>query len=350
MGDFALEAVGRVHSTRKAAIDDLWDTETSWIEVFPTLPSTSLDGIEAFSHVEVIYFMHEAKEIEAGARHPRGNPSWPKVGTFAQRAKGRPNRLGATVCRVLRRHRNCLYVEGLDAIDGTPVLDIKPWMREFGPRGEVRQPAWSTELMRHYWSAGDATALPSWRLPRLTTDRLVLRLPEERDVPAQLRYSRENDERLRPFDPPRPEGYFSETYWSSVARRAREEFAAGQALRLLAFKPGCEETLVGRINLTQIFRGPFQAGYLGYSVDGAQEGQGFMTEALSAVIDHAFGPMGLHRLMANHLPENERSAQLLRRLGFAVEGRAKEYLFIDGKWRDHVLTSLINPDATAPGA
>jgi len=84
-------------------------------------------------------------------RHPRGNPEWPEVGILAQRAKDRPNRLGVTTCRVLSVDGGVLHVQGLDAIDGTPVIDIKPHMQEFGPRGDVHQPSWADELMHGYW-------------------------------------------------------------------------------------------------------------------------------------------------------------------------------------------------------
>ncbi|MEZ5144188.1 MAG: TrmO family methyltransferase [Acidimicrobiales bacterium] len=84
-------------------------------------------------------------------RRPRGNEAWPEVGIFAQRAKDRPNRIGVTTCRVVAVDGAVLHVVGLDAVDGTPVLDIKPHMVEFGPRGEVHQPSWATELMRGYW-------------------------------------------------------------------------------------------------------------------------------------------------------------------------------------------------------
>ena len=85
------------------------------------------------------------------ARHPRNNPAWPLVGMLAQRGKNRPNRLGVTVARLVSVSGRILTVRGLDAVDGTPVLDIKPVMREFLPRGEVRQPDWAIELMRDYW-------------------------------------------------------------------------------------------------------------------------------------------------------------------------------------------------------
>jgi tRNA (Thr-GGU) A37 N-methylase len=101
----------------------------------------------------VIYLFDrvEPGRIVRGARHPRNNPDWPEVGIFAQRGKNRPNRIGTTVCRLLRVEGTRLWVAELDAIDGTPVLDIKPVMREFLPRGELRQPGWSVELMRDYW-------------------------------------------------------------------------------------------------------------------------------------------------------------------------------------------------------
>jgi tRNA (Thr-GGU) A37 N-methylase len=104
--------------------------------------------------VEVLFLFDrvDPSRIVTGARHPRNNPDWPAIGIFAQRGKNRPNRIGSTICRVLRREGRRLFVAELDAIDGTPVLDIKPVMSEFLPREEVRQPAWSRELMSQYWS------------------------------------------------------------------------------------------------------------------------------------------------------------------------------------------------------
>jgi tRNA-Thr(GGU) m(6)t(6)A37 methyltransferase TsaA len=134
--------------------DDLWDSESAWIELEDRFPADALAGLESFSHVEVIFYMDQVAEekIESAARHPRNNQQWPKVGIFSQRAKNRPNRIGTTICSVEKIEGRRLYVRGLDAVDGSPVLDIKPWVAEFGPRGEVRQPAWISELMEHYWS------------------------------------------------------------------------------------------------------------------------------------------------------------------------------------------------------
>jgi len=115
--------------------------------------TSAVRGLEAFSHVEVVFQLHRItpRAIQRGARHPRNNPVWPAVGILAQRAAARPNRLGVTRCRLLKVEGLRLTVDRLDAVDGTPVLDVKPYMEEFGPRGPVRQPRWSREVMRDYF-------------------------------------------------------------------------------------------------------------------------------------------------------------------------------------------------------
>lgn len=150
---FTLHEIGLVRSDRTEAIDDGWDQVTARIELNDSFSPDALVGLDAFSHAEVIFCFDGVPEgtIERGARHPRGNKAWPRVGIFAQRAKDRPNRLGLTTVEIVSVEGRTLIVRGLDAIDGTPVLDIKPVMQEFLPRGEVRQPAWSHELMRDYW-------------------------------------------------------------------------------------------------------------------------------------------------------------------------------------------------------
>jgi len=148
-----MNPVARVRSSRTGLEDDNWGTVVSRIELAEDLAEASFDGIEGFSHLEVIFFFDQISEekIERGSRHPRGNAVWPRVGIFAQRASGRPNRIGATIVRLEKREGRVLTVHGLDAVDGTPVLDIKPVMNEFLPREVVRQPAWAGELMRGYW-------------------------------------------------------------------------------------------------------------------------------------------------------------------------------------------------------
>jgi tRNA-Thr(GGU) m(6)t(6)A37 methyltransferase TsaA len=148
-----IEPIGYVRAPRKRPEDDFWGGEESCIDLSDRFSAEALDGIEEFSHVEVVFFFHRVQEskIVAGTRHPRNNAEWPAVGIFAQRGKNRPNRIGCTICRVLGVDGARLKVAELDAIDGTPVLDIKPVMVEYLPRQAVRQPTWSHEIMSRYW-------------------------------------------------------------------------------------------------------------------------------------------------------------------------------------------------------
>ncbi len=150
---FDIAPIGTVRCTRTTPEDDHWAGTTATIELAPGIPAESLDGLSEFSHAEIVYVFDRVppEKIVIGARHPRNNPAWPRAGIFAQRGKNRPNRLGVTVVRIVGVDGARLHVAELDAIDGTPVVDIKPVMREFLPRGELRQPAWASELMAHYW-------------------------------------------------------------------------------------------------------------------------------------------------------------------------------------------------------
>jgi ribosomal-protein-alanine N-acetyltransferase len=177
----------------------------------------------------------------------------------------------------------------------------------------------------------------------LETPRLFLRLPCEHDIPEILLYLNRNREHLAPTDPTKPEDFYTTAYWERKVADFVREFATGQSLRLYAFDRSAPEWLLGTVNFTQMVRGPFQACYLGYAIDEEREGQGLMYEATEAGVRYVFETLNFHRIMANHLPENERSACLLKRLGFEPEGLAKNYLFINGAWRDHVLTARTNP-------
>ena len=149
-----MEPVGHVRGSRREATDDHWGRVEAVIELdAPRLSADCVAGLESFSHIDVVYVFNQVDpaSIVRGARHPRGRTDWPAVGIFAQRAKARPNRIGVTTCELLGIEGLALRVRGLDAIDGSPVLDVKPHVIQFGPRGEVRQPAWMHELMRNYW-------------------------------------------------------------------------------------------------------------------------------------------------------------------------------------------------------
>ena len=148
-----LSPIAFVKNIRAEIQDDHWGDVISVIELDSAFSEEALFQIESFSHAEIVFYFHlvDENKIETGARHPRNNQSWPKVGIFAQRGKNRPNRLGVTTVKILKREGRQLFVQGLDAIDGTPVLDIKPVIKEFLPREEIRQPVWATELMKNYW-------------------------------------------------------------------------------------------------------------------------------------------------------------------------------------------------------
>ncbi len=149
-----LEPIATVVGGRAEATDDDWDKERAVIQLDESrFDAEAISGLDAFSHIEVVFQFNKVSDdkVQYGARHPRGNTDWPKLGIFAQRGKNRPNRIGVTVCRLLSVEGTRLEVAGLDAIDGTPVLDIKPYMRDFAPRGEIREPSWTGELMAGYW-------------------------------------------------------------------------------------------------------------------------------------------------------------------------------------------------------
>lgn len=150
-----LEPVGLVVGGRHDMKDDEWGRVEAVISLDRDRFGTeAVAGLETFSHLVVVFSFHLVDEsaVQTGARHPRGNSDWPEVGMFAQRAKMRPNRLGVSSCRLLGIEGLDLRVRGLDAVDGTPVLDVKPYMREFEPpASEVRQPAWASQLMAQYW-------------------------------------------------------------------------------------------------------------------------------------------------------------------------------------------------------
>ena len=154
--EISTNPIGYVKASRSEAKDDYWGGAESCIVLEDRFDSDSLSGLDQFSHVEVLFVFDRVDEskVVTGARHPRNNREWPAIGIFAQRGKNRPNRIGSTICRIIRVDGGRLYVAELDAIDNTPVLDIKPVMSEFLPREGVRQPPWSHELMAEYWKQG----------------------------------------------------------------------------------------------------------------------------------------------------------------------------------------------------
>ena len=150
---FTIRPIAVVHNSRIAIEDDDWGSVISTIQLDPSISPPALKGLDDFSHLEIIFYFDKVSDdqIQFEARHPRNNKAFPEVGIFAQRGKNRPNRLGVTIVELLQVKEDKIIVKGLDAIDGTPIIDIKPVMKEFLPKGEVRQPDWSISLMEEYW-------------------------------------------------------------------------------------------------------------------------------------------------------------------------------------------------------
>ena len=150
---FEINTIATVFNSRQAMSDDFWGDIISEIQLADEIPNEAFEGIDSFSHVEIIFVFNKVLDTKPllGSEHPRENKEWPKVGIFAQRKKNRPNFIGSTICEIIKKEGRSLFVKKLDAIDGTPVVDIKPVMKEFLPQSTVKQPSWSTELMKDYW-------------------------------------------------------------------------------------------------------------------------------------------------------------------------------------------------------
>ena len=171
----------------------------------------------------------------------------------------------------------------------------------------------------------------------------MLRPPRASDAAELLRYYMENTDHLERWEPQRPPNFETIGYHADwIASRTYDE-RMGYGASFLVFEPATENAIVAVVNISQIVRGIYEGGILGYSIAARHEGKGYASEAVAAVVGHAFRTLGLHRITANYHPTNERSGALLRKLGFVVEGYARDYLRINGEWRDSILTSTTNP-------
>jgi tRNA (adenine37-N6)-methyltransferase len=151
--DIVLRPIAFIKNTRTDFSDDYWGSVISEIELAENIPADAFNGIDEFSHLEIIFHFNQSDKSKiVFSGHPRGNKNWPNAGIFAQRKKDRPNSLGLTIVELVKREGNKIWVKYLDAIDGTPIVDIKPVMKEFLPLKEIKQPKWSIELMKEYWA------------------------------------------------------------------------------------------------------------------------------------------------------------------------------------------------------
>ena len=178
----------------------------------------------------------------------------------------------------------------------------------------------------------------------IETERLVIRVADLSEVPEVVRYYRDNHAHLQPVSPTFGGEQLDEAAWREQVIERHLEFARHESFRAFIYGRDAPRRIAGNVNLTQVVRGAFQSCILGYNLDRAAQGRGYMTEAVKAVVEFAFKQWKLHRVAANYMPYNTRSAAVLERCGFHVEGRAPAYLLINGRWEEHVLTAILNPD------
>ncbi len=182
----------------------------------------------------------------------------------------------------------------------------------------------------------------------LRSERLEIYLPAPSKAPLVADFLSRNREHLARYNPTLPEQVYQAEFWVERLTKHLRDAIAGTDYRFYISPRDNPEMIVGSTSLSQIIRGPLQGCYLGYQIAQDYEGQGYMREAVEEVIGFAFESLKLHRIMANHLPDNLRSAGLLKRLGFEVNGYARDYLYINGRWQDHVLTALTNHKLSQP--
>lgn len=150
--EIKLQPIATVKNSRTEPIDDHWETIIAEIELASHIPTEAFESISDFSHLEIIYYFDKVKNEDiVFSGRPRGNPNYPLVGIFGQRKKDRPNKIGLATVELLEHNGRTIKVKFLDAIDGTPVLDIKPVFKEFQPKTTIKQPVWVADLMKNYW-------------------------------------------------------------------------------------------------------------------------------------------------------------------------------------------------------
>ena len=179
-------------------------------------------------------------------------------------------------------------------------------------------------------------------LPLLTGKRVELQISAAEDpneVENLLAFYQKNEDHLSQWDPQKSKDFFTLEFWQRWLEMALREFRQEVGLRFL-IKKNDSKKLIGFASFTNIERGPFQNCRLGYKIDKDFQSQGLMTEALELGIDYIFRELALHRIEANYIPNNLASEKVLQKLGFEKHGLAPAYLHINGKWQDHILTSL----------
>lgn len=334
-----IEPIGKVVSSRKEVNDDNWNQESAYIELNSKYSADSLNGLEDFSHAEILFFMDQvdSNKIETSARHPRNNQDWPKVGIFAQRGKNRPNQIGLTVCEILKVDGRKVFLKGLDAVDGTPILDIKPWMKEFGPQGVSRQPAWSSELMNGYWEKEK----PSNQAPTMF-DPVVLSTEHVKIRPLKTVSWQRLAEGLL-YD-----GSFHAMNWGiktpdDVKKMYENGIAAWNAKRgnPIVFLNHDETEVLGMTNFMNVEPPNKMIEIGGTWINKKWQRSYVNTETKFALLQYCFETLKMNRVEFRIDSENIPSQKAVQRLGFHFDGlMPRRKVNANGHVRDYVFYSV----------
>ncbi len=235
------------------------------------------------------------------------------------------------------------------------IADERPQSPAYEDEFQVIADGWSVEIdefvpYQEFIDDKNYASLFNTIAPEIETENLRIVHASTSPAKAMLEYMTRNKEHFAATDPKLPENFYTQTFWQQKNTDSYEVLRDGKVIRFVIFDSKDTEmkNVVGTININEIIRGTFHSAYIGYGIDKELQGKGLMQQALTAVIDYAFSELNLHRLEANHLPENERSANLLKRVGFNPIGVAPNYLFINGEWRDHCINQLINERWESP--
>ena len=178
---------------------------------------------------------------------------------------------------------------------------------------------------------------------RIETERMTLRPPQHADFLGWTRLRQDSEAFLTPWEPSWSHDHLSRKAFTNRVYWANRSIANGSAIPLFLYRRD-DGALLGAITLDNLRRGPAQAGNLGYWIGQQFARRGFMSEAIEAIVHHAYERLDLSRIEAACLPENVASRGLLERSGFKYEGVAQSYLQINGRWRTHVLYAALRPD------
>jgi tRNA-Thr(GGU) m(6)t(6)A37 methyltransferase TsaA len=322
---FQIKPIAYVRNNRDEVTDDNWGDVISEIELTDEFSEESIQGIEDFSHIDIIFYMNQVEDtkIQTAARHPRNNPNHPLVGIFAQRGKNRPNKLGVTTVKVVSRDGHKLTVQGLDAVNGTPIIDMKPVMKEFLPKGTVVQPVWTHDVMKDYWR----------EKTKINGEKVVLREVTKDDLFPMWQYVHgEENPAWKQWDGP----YFP------LKHQDFETFNKMNTENMLIIE--VEGKLVGMVSFYWEHEASkwLEVGIVIY--DPAYWNGGYGTEALSLWVDHVMSTKDIPRIGLTTWSGNERMMAVAEKIGMQLEGRMRHCREYNGKRYDSIRMGMLREE------